>query len=491
MSIRLPQTTREQHIISTTSGCHSSQYRARTAAWHHLVPQVSSGCQPYVSANRNGSMRRSTFGEREVDFTLLTTPLNHKMHATLAASFAALAAAAPLVQRQAATPPAGVDDTTILNYALTLEHLENVFYREAIQRFTAEDFKAAGVPAAEAFFNNLQQIASDEETHVTALTATINGIGGTPVQECTYNFGYTDVQGFLATANVLEGVGVSAYLGAAQFIADAAYLTTAGAILTVESRHSSYLRNVQSPPQSPFPAPFDIPLDFNRVVSLAAPFITGCPDAPEGTIGLVDGTPFTAFPPIAASPAGVASPGDVLTFTVKEDVGATNAFFITFPGGAIPAEITGSGLTYQVTVPADAQPGQAYAVLTNSADPPTDDNIVAGPAVFQVADNAAAFQAANPGYNYNPVDCKDEKPEHPPKYEQQPQPPKYENQPEAPKYEHQPEAPKYEHQPEAPKYEAPKEHKPLQPKEPEHKPAHPVKDGGKKENCPEPEKSQY
>ncbi|KAF2210469.1 hypothetical protein CERZMDRAFT_17176, partial [Cercospora zeae-maydis SCOH1-5] len=302
------------------------------------------------------------------------------------ASFAALAAAAPLVQRQLATPPAGVDDATILNYALTLEHLENVFYREAIQRFTAEDFKAAGVPAAEAFFNNLQQIASDEETHVTALTNVLNSIDATPVQECTYNFGYTDVQGFLATANVLEGVGVSAYLGAAQFIADATYLTTAGAILTVESRHSSYLRNAQSPPQSPFPAPFDIPLDFNRVVSLAAPFITGCPDAPEGTIGLVDGTPFTAFPPIAASPAGIARPGDVLTFTVTSDrdVGATNAFFITFPGGAIPAEITGSNNVYQVTVPAAAQPGQAYAVLTSSAASPTDDNIVAGPAVFQV-----------------------------------------------------------------------------------------------------------
>lgn len=191
------------------------------------------------------------------------------MRYTYATAFAALAAAVPVIdveKRQSA-----INDGVILNYALTLEHLENAFYKEGLSKFSDADFMAAGVNPG--FYNNLKQISSDEETHVTFLTTALSGAGVTPVQACTYNFGAKDAATFLAIVNVLEGVGVSAYLGAAQFIMNKDYLTAAGSILTVESRHSAYLRENQSPKQSPFPSAFDIPLSFNEVFSLAAGYV--------------------------------------------------------------------------------------------------------------------------------------------------------------------------------------------------------------------------
>jgi hypothetical protein len=119
-------------------------------------------------------------------------------------------------------------------------------------------------------------------------------LGASAVKEASYLFPYTDPKSFVALSSVLEGVGVSAYLGAAAAIADKTYIPIAGSILTVESRHSSYIRAALE--QSPFPKPFDTPLDFNQVYSLAAQFITAfAPGA--GPL------PFKAFPPLAIQPS--------------------------------------------------------------------------------------------------------------------------------------------------------------------------------------------
>jgi hypothetical protein len=70
-------------------------------------------------------------------------PSNMKLsHCVAGASLAGLTLASPIEKRQATNI-----DNTILQFALTLEHLENVFYKGAIAKFSAQDFADAGYGA--------------------------------------------------------------------------------------------------------------------------------------------------------------------------------------------------------------------------------------------------------------------------------------------------------------------------------------------------------
>lgn len=157
-------------------------------------------------------------------------------------------------------------DIDVLNYALTLEHLEAAFYEMSGEYDLGVD----------GFGNNLNEwiavIGQHETDHVNTLTQVITDLGGMPVERATYDFGVTDAASFLATAMVLENVGVAAYDGAGQFIENPDLLTAAGSIVAVEARHAAYLNLVNL--ESPFPAAFETPMTPDEVLEAAGGFIT-------------------------------------------------------------------------------------------------------------------------------------------------------------------------------------------------------------------------
>jgi len=184
----------------------------------------------------------------------------------------ALAGIPALRDFEAAAQDVGDDEISVLNYALTLEHLENAFYRDGLDEFDEDAFTDAGFVAE--VRERLVEIGEHEQEHVDTLTQVVTDLGGEPVEEGEYLFedAFVDVATFLATAQVFENTGVSAYQGAAQYLIDNDELLTAAlTIHGVEARHAAYLNLLNG--ENPFPMSFDEPLNPAEVVEIAGGFI--------------------------------------------------------------------------------------------------------------------------------------------------------------------------------------------------------------------------
>ena len=170
------------------------------------------------------------------------------------------------------TEPTFASDVDVLNYALTLEHLETAFYRDGLASIGSAGITGLGFQTG--VFDRLGEIAAHEAAHVETLTSVITQLGGTPVAEAKYDFGYTDAAGFVATSQVLEDIGVSAYNGAAPFLQKTPDLLTAAlTIHAVEARHASYAALLNG--ANPFPDAFNPYLTPGQVLELAGPLIVG------------------------------------------------------------------------------------------------------------------------------------------------------------------------------------------------------------------------
>jgi hypothetical protein len=117
---------------------------------------------------------------------------------------------------RAHTTPESPTDVDMVNYALTLEHLEANIYVQGLRRFGEQDFRSSNLFRGSSnlprptVYANFKRIRDHEVEHAKTLKAVIRSLGGTPVPACRYNFNktaFTSVERFIAVAQFLENRG--------------------------------------------------------------------------------------------------------------------------------------------------------------------------------------------------------------------------------------------------------------------------------------------
>ena len=161
--------------------------------------------------------------------------------------------------------PEGIVD--VLNFALTLEHVEDAFYRTGLEKgVIPKEHKAV-----------FQQIGLHEAAHVKFLEGALGKKAGKkPEADFTAGGKYADVfsnfETFLTLSQTFEDLGVAAYKGqAANLMENGDILTAALQIHSVEARHAAEVRRIGG--KKAWDGAFDEPKTKEEVLAAATPFL--------------------------------------------------------------------------------------------------------------------------------------------------------------------------------------------------------------------------
>ncbi len=130
----------------------------------------------------------------------------------------------------------------VLNFALTLEYLEDAFYKAGLK---AKNL----VPASD--HQVFEEISKNEDAHVKLLKTVLGGQAvAKPKVDPTAGGAFADVltnyQTFLALSQTFEDTGVRAYKGqAGNLMSSGKILTVALEIHSVEARHAAIVRRIR------------------------------------------------------------------------------------------------------------------------------------------------------------------------------------------------------------------------------------------------------
>ena len=188
---------------------------------------------------------------------------------------------------------------------------------------------------------------------------------------------------FVSLAATVEGLGVSAYLGAAADITSKAYLTAAGSILVTEALHQSTTRAADG--RLPAANVFGTPLGPNAVFSIASAFITSCPDTNYKL-------PFTAYANTLSVASGLPTAFGASIQLMPKTM-PTGTFYATFVSGLqiIPVDVRMENGAIMAAVPQMAE-GQSYVFLTSDKSGNlTDSSIIAGKSSLDVRESWSLY----------------------------------------------------------------------------------------------------
>ncbi len=197
-------------------------------------------------------------------------------------------------------------DVQILNFALVLEYLEATFYLRAERRgalprgatVSAIDPDGMGMPGRvpgiesvrpplPATFNVMRFVHTVRNHEIDHVLFLQNALGGNALPRSLFAFDFGDAFSsaarFLAVAQILEDVGVTAYLGQVGNIDDVGILAAAGSIAGVEAEHAAGFRLINREKITPDNVSFDTRRTSQEVIAAASPFITAPDPVPPAS----------------------------------------------------------------------------------------------------------------------------------------------------------------------------------------------------------------
>jgi hypothetical protein len=156
----------------------------------------------------------------------------------------------------------GDGDVGILNYALTLEHLEAALYADVVASglFKGKDLET------------MHKFGEEEEEHAAELTKLIERKEGDPVEEQKATFSLGDAKSARALISKIENLAAAAYLEQIPNIESAAVMETVLSIHSVEGRHAATSDILAGRPFTP-DGEFAKPASVKDVLAAVEPFM--------------------------------------------------------------------------------------------------------------------------------------------------------------------------------------------------------------------------